>query len=164
MYVYGLAININEGNFGNRSKMQASPFQFDCKFAPPLSTPSMRTLRVSLLHQPASHTALGRISLNTGRLAYIIECQHCVSFQRFSNQLHSTSCSDCHDHSTSCFSSERNGAVMLDTHGNVLSQLLVHSKQPQQTLLVALTRHVDDRPYFAWIGPHMPSADTMWPI
>ena len=36
------------GISGKRSKLQASPFQFGCNFAPPLSTPSMRTLRVGL--------------------------------------------------------------------------------------------------------------------
>ena len=45
---------------------------FDCDFVPPLSTPSMRTLRVGLAAFPASRTALRRISLNSGRLAYII--------------------------------------------------------------------------------------------
>ena len=48
MYVYGPDVDNTGGTSGKRSKLQASPSQCGCTFAPPLSMPSMRTLRVGL--------------------------------------------------------------------------------------------------------------------
>ena len=59
--------------------------------------------------------------------------------------------------------SDRNGAVYARLIGNILSQLLVHSKQPQQ-LCLSLGRGILMVASTLRGKSLMPSDETMWPI